>query len=244
MSSDEVFTVRVGEVEGPLELILNLIERRKLHISDVSLAAIADGYVEQLSKLDQSKIAIMANFILVASTLMLIKSLALLPNIELSADEQADIVELKRRLLVYECLQKQSATIRALGKENKILLRSAEAKLSPVFAPDRTATRERLGQIMRDLITALPTPEILPQIIVKKILSLEEIITDLAGRVSRALKISFRDFVADKREKTNIIVSFLGMLELVRRGLVEVAQDRPFHDISIETVTPAVPHYD
>ena len=96
------FKVRVGEFEGPLELLLDLIEKRKLHISDVSLSQVADEFIEYTKSIEDFPIADSADFILVASTLLLIKSKSLLPNLELTVEEEENIGELEKRLALYK----------------------------------------------------------------------------------------------------------------------------------------------
>ena len=81
------FKVKVGEFEGPMELLLNLIEEKKLHISQVSLATVADGFIDHLRLVDGENKKEIADFVLVASTLMLIKSLSLLPSLATTPEE-------------------------------------------------------------------------------------------------------------------------------------------------------------
>ena len=96
------FKVKIGEIEGPLELILDLIEKRKLHISDVSLSQVADEFIEYIKSFEEFPIQDSADFILVASTLLLIKSKSLLPNLSLTPEEQDNIEDLENRLATYK----------------------------------------------------------------------------------------------------------------------------------------------
>ena len=112
-----------------------------------------------------------------------------------------------------------------------------------VFSPTDEVRIPNLLTAIKDLIKNLPKPEIIPEKIIKKVISLEEVIGDLANRVSRAMKMSFSDFVKDKAEKVNVIVSFLGMLELVKQGAIEIEQKAHFADINMETKTVGIPRY-
>ena len=96
------FKVKVGEFEGPLELILDLIEKRKLHISDISLSQVADEFIEYIKSFEEFPMSDSADFILVASTLLLIKSKSLLPNLPLTEEEQGSIEDLENRLSAYK----------------------------------------------------------------------------------------------------------------------------------------------
>ncbi|MEK7587085.1 MAG: segregation/condensation protein A [Patescibacteria group bacterium] len=239
------FKLKVGEFEGPLPLLLDLIEKRKLHISEVSLALVADSYVSYLNGLgEQKSMSEMANFIVVAATLMLIKSISLLPNIQVTEEERASIEDLENRLKIYQKIKNLSVHVKKSFGNKTIMYREGRGEVTPVFSPTKSVNLLNFNQIIRNLIATLPSVEKIPQVIVKKILSLEEVMQDLAKRVQSAFKMNFGQFVADKKDKINIIVSFLGMLELVKQGIVEVRQDSHFADISIENLnSTSVPHY-
>jgi len=107
-----------------------------------------------------------------------------------------------------------------------------------------------VGLIIQHVLAAMPSKEKLPTTIVKKVISLEEMIGQLSERISSALKMSFRDFSkarssgGDSREqKVNVIVSFLAMLELIKRGVLAVRQESDFGDIEMETQTVSTPRY-
>src|SRR3989344_4591424 len=92
------FYIKTRSFEGPLELLLELIEKRKLFISDISLAAVADEYMVYVRDFDDFPMEDTAQFILTASTLVLIKSRSLLPGVKLTEEEVSDIQDLERRL--------------------------------------------------------------------------------------------------------------------------------------------------
>ncbi len=237
------FKVKTGEFEGPLDLLLDLVEARKMHINQVSLAQVADEYVTYLKDHPAIKMGEMANFILVASTLMLIKSLALLPNLAVSPEEQGSIEDLERRLQALAEFRRLSVGVKGVFGQN-ISFPRAERRLEPVFTPSEEIKPQSLLNALRAVLAALPKPEKIPETIVKKVMSLEEMITNLAARVTSALKLKFSDFVKEhKGERVAVIVSFLGMLELVKQGVIEVRQDTNFAEIDMETKTPSTPRY-
>jgi segregation and condensation protein A len=96
---------------------------------------------------------------------------------------------------------------------------------------------------MSAVLRSLPVVEKVPQVVVQKVISLEEMIESLKDRMTRAIKMSFKDFVGDKKEKVNVIISFLGMLELVKRGLIRAEQGSNFSDITMEQTELDVPRY-
>ena len=98
-SNGSRFSVRVGDFEGPLGLLLGLIERRKMHIGDISLAEISESYLDHIKTLPDTAMGDIAEFIYVGATLLLIKSFALLPGTKLSEDESSAIENLKEELI-------------------------------------------------------------------------------------------------------------------------------------------------
>lgn len=239
------FTVKLSAFEGPLDLLLHLIEGRKLHISDVSLAQITDDYLAYLEKLEEFPLRDAAHFILVASTLVLIKSRSLVPALTLSDEEEASIEDLEARLKLYR-------EIKALGKyveerfgAAQIFFREDGRHFEPVFAPSREITVAHLAAAVAEVIARLPTVEAIPQAIVRKVVNLEDMMSDLARRVASAISMSFREFAGGGggTDKARLVVGFLAMLELVKRGIITVKQDRHFEDIKIGAAAPGAPRY-
>lgn len=238
------FTVKTQSFEGPLDLLLDLIEKRKLFISDIALAKVTDDFIAHVRQFENMPMGESAHFILVASTLLLIKSKSLLPELNLTEEEKVDIMDLETRLKIYKRIKEASRHVQELFGANMIFTPSQTMKTEPVFVPDPVFTIERALSSLHDLLSRLPKNESLPKLTVKKILTIEEMITDLTTRITGALKMSFNQFTAGhKHEKVNVIVSFLAMLELVKQGVLNVAQEKEFADIEMETKQVGVPTY-
>lgn len=237
------FVVKQSDFEGPLDLLLTLIEKRKLHISDISLAKVTDDYISHVKNLGNVPHAEIAQFVLIASTLLLIKSRSLLPNLELTPEEERSIGDLADRLKAYEQIRLLSRHVaERFGKE--ISFGSNARKYEPVFAPDESMTILALLASLQNLLQALPQKEQLPKVVVKKIMSIEEMIDGLTKRIQTSLKMSFRDFAGvGKQERVHVIVGFLAMLELVKQGMISVNQQNHFEDIVIETNSVNTPNY-
>lgn len=238
------FKVRVGEVEGPLELILDLIEKRKLHISDVTLSKVADEFIEYIKSFDEFPMSDSADFILVASTLLLIKSKSLLPNLPLTEEEQGSIKDLENRLALYKKYKGLALNLEKMFG-NFLYFASESKKTEVIFSPTADITLQSLKNALAETLKNMPQKAgELPKVSVEKIISLEEMVNRLTERIKTSLKTSFKDFAGmGKTEKVNVIVSFLAMLELVKQGLVRVSQDRHFADISIESENISTPTY-
>ncbi len=242
--NENAYSVKTHIFEGPLDTLLSLIEKRKLHISDISLAQVADDYITYIKSLNDFPIADSAHFILIASTLVLIKSKSLLPSLELSQEEQSSIDDLEARLVEYQKYKALSVHLRERFGIHVAYMRLPSKTRKIVFAPDKNTTVTRIENTIRSLIASLPKKELVPHAVVQKVISLEEMIENLTVRIQKSFKMSFKDFAGvGKEEKVTVIVSFLAMLELVKQGIIHVRQDKDFHDIEIETDTVGVPRY-
>lgn len=237
------FKVKIGEIEGPLELILELIEKRKLHISDVSLSQIADEFIEYIKSFEEFPMGDSADFILVASTLLLIKSKSLLPNLSLTEEEQGSIEDLENRLAIYKKYKELAAGLQKMFG-NFLYFAEERKRVEVIFSPTPEITPSSLKNALMEALKNIPKIESLPKLAISKIISLEEMVDKLSERIKTSLKTSFRDFSGlGKAEKVSVIVSFLAMLELVKRGAVRVSQDKHFQDIQIENENASVPTY-
>lgn len=237
------FTVKQDRFEGPLDLLLDLIEKRKLFVNDVSLAKVADDYIAYVQNNSDVPVADSAHFVLVASTLLLIKSKSLLPTLNLTFEEQASIHDLEARLKIYERMRDLAQKIKPLFGQN-IMHSRGDRKQEPVFSPDTDMTTANLFAAASRVLLNLPKKEFLPKVVVDKVISLEVMIESLTKRVAESLRMSFREFSsAHKAEKVNVIVSFLAMLELVKQGVIDVTQEKHFDDIHMETEQVGVPRY-
>lgn len=237
------FQIKTEIFEGPLDLLLSLIEKKKLFINDISLAKVADDYIAFLNQQEKFPIGQSADFLVIASTLLLIKSRSLIPSLNLTEEEQQDVNDLERRLKQYQRIKELSVHIKkAFGRD--IIFYPEQRKMPIVFSPDQSMTKDNFLTAIRSVIDALPKPQNIPKAIVKKVISLEEMIVDLTKRIQSSIKLSFKEFAkVGKEERVNVIISFLAMLELVKQGIVNVRQNEDFADIEIETQNPGIPHY-
>ena len=238
--------VKTPVFEGPLQLLIELIEKRKLLINDISLAEVTDEYIKRVSGMGELPLGEASDFIALAATLLLIKSRSLLPSLELSEEETRDIKELEYRLALYQILK---GAARGLGKSLELPpLWEGESQPPQVFfVPDTRATVGELHAVMRRLIEEFPTFSQLPKVAVAKAVSLEEMIDKLARRVSAAIQLSFREFSGHGKpttEKREVVVSFLALLELMKQGIIRATQQKPFSDIVLEGGSISTPSYE
>ena len=230
--------------EGPLDLLLDLIEKRKLFVNDISLAKVTDDFIAHIRQFESMPMGESAHFILIASTLLLIKSKSLLPELNLTEEEKGDIHDLETRLKIYKRVKEASVHVQKLFGDQVIFPQSQSRPVQPIFAPDPAFTLEKSLFSLKDLINRLPKKEKLPEVTVRKVISLEDMIGTLTNRITSHLRMSFKEFTKEHKEnRVNVIVSFLAMLELVKQGIVQVTQENNFSDIQMETKEVGVPRY-
>ena len=234
---DTSFAIKTEAFEGPLDLLLHLIEKRKLFINDISLAQVTDDFISYIQNHENLPMGETAQFIVVASTLLLIKSKSLLPILELTEEEEGDIANLESRLKEYKKIQELSIHLKErFGKE--IIFTKQGKFFEPVFSPTKEINLKSIMESIQNLVTTFPAAKKLPQTVVKKVMSLEDMIERLIGRVQKSITMSFKEFSGGQEngKKDNIIVSFLAVLELVKRGMLEAEQSESFSDIELQTV--------
>ena len=178
----------------------------------------------------------MSSFILVAATLILIKSKSLLPNLDLTSEEESDIKSLEERLRLYALFIGQASVIKGnFGK--KIIFPPMERKRETlVFLPDEQISRQSMMTFAREVLGKMPKKVFLPEGEVKKVASIEEMIDSLMERIKQTLTFKFGDFAGrtgNREDKVTAIVGFLAILELVRQGILDAVQEGHLSDIII-----------
>ena len=239
----EKFEVKTEVFEGPLDLLLDLVEKRKLLINDISLAEVTDEYMRQVSIMQELSLPNTAQFINLAATLLLIKSKSLLPVLELTNEEQEDMGDLELRLRRYQMYRDIARDIECAFGTTVTHERQFVSDKKPLFVTDDFTTLEGLEDAIGGVLTNLPKKEIIPKVKVRKVISLEDMMTRLHERIEKQMKLTFTELLEDSTERTNVIVGFLAILESVKQGSVLVAQVNRFEEIEIELEKAQMPRY-
>lgn len=233
VNTEQPYKVKAGEFEGPFELLLKLIEEKKLSINEISLTDVADKYLEYIKNLKDFPIDEAVGFLHVASTLMLMKSRSLLPSLKLTEEEEESISDLEERLVIYRKIKLLGQNIKDRFGKNVLCSREPFSGIQPEFIEPVGIETATLFEAMKKVLVSLPIREIIPEAAIKKAISLEEKIRDIVSRIEEGVKMSFHDFNKEGQEKGEVIVNFLAVLELVKRGLVLVDQENNFGNIDI-----------
>lgn len=237
------YEIKTDAYEGPLALVLDLIEARKLLVNDLALSSITDDFVQHVRSQETFPVEDVTEFIAIAATLILVKSKSLLPDLTLTDEESADVEDLKRRLEAYAKVREAAAELAKLyGREP--LYPAGERPPEVFFAPSSDLSADALAEALARVLAAREAVEKLPEHRVKPLVTIEEMMETLAKRVQAAMNLSFKEFAGSQKEKVEVIVSFLALLELVKQGAVAAEQWEQYGDIRISHTAPtATPRY-
>ncbi len=237
------FSIKTEVYSGPLDLLIDLIEKRKLLINDISLASVTDDYMAYVAQFEKSPLREMADFIVLASTLLLLKSKSLLPVLELTEQEEETVESLEKRLRYYQIFRRAGKIVETLFGKHIAHERRFIPDKNPLFLPDKFTSTDALRLAMTDVVKNLPKKVEKLKVQVRTVVSLETMIDRLRERIEKQLTFKFKDFTGDAKEKSTVIVGFLAVLEMVKQGIVLVRQSARFHDIEIEREGTSAPRY-
>lgn len=240
MTEGAQYRVRLEVFEGPLDLLLTLIQRESLDITTVALAQVTDQYLRYMAALEEIDAGALAEFCQVAATLIVIKSRALLPTTTVAADEEEDseAQELAERLRAYRRLRQAAE---GLGHRERGGLRAYVRTAPP---PDVKPTLDPGDVTVTDLARAFETAlaEAARQAEPPPVRGVRAHPVRLADRLAsiRDLlaakgRVAFREaLLGERRDREFVIVSFLAVLELLRRRYVHCVQAELFGEIMLE----------
>lgn len=226
--------ITLEQFSGPLDALLAMVEEKKLSINEISLSQIADQYIAQTKQAEECSKEELAAFLVIAATLILIKSRSLLPNLALSPEEEENIDELQQRLRTFQFFKMLTKNLYELQRQRlRLVGREAYAGLQMMFLLPDGITAQHCASALQSLIAAFPIKERLPSETIEKAISIEEKIEEILMRVEKALYASFDDIKQHAKEKVEVIVAFLALLELVKQGALLFEQRELFGSIKL-----------
>lgn len=232
------YQVKLEVFEGPLDLLLHLIARREIDIYDVSIAEITDEYLAYMETMSGLDLEVATEFLLIAATLLKLKSDYLLPEPEIEAEEPGPSElreELLWRLVEYQKFRDAAAELgKRLDREERYYYREVDLEEPFIhIVPDVLSglTLQRLTQAARELV------EMEAELDVSYIAPIKIDIDDFMDRVRRTLaargSTSYRELTADCALRVELIAVFLALLELYKRGEIDISQAARFGDIQV-----------
>jgi segregation and condensation protein A len=238
------YTVKTDVFEGPFDLLLHLVSRQKVDVAAISVAGVADQYLEHIERMTDLDLDVASEFLLVAATLLEIKAASLLPKEEtyfgdelddLSPEEARDI--LVARLVAYKQFKTAAAELSA-RMEAEDRMHPRQAGLEPQFLslmPDylEGLTLRGLAVICADLMYRREVFLLEAEHVASMPISLELHAEHVRRRLQREGRARFSDLVGEDGSAEVIVVTLLAILELYKRGFADVVQDAVFGDIVI-----------
>ncbi len=232
-----MYEVKTQHYAGPLGKLLELIESRQLEITQISLAEVTADFLRYVKDLGaKTEPGIVADFLVVAAKLVLIKSKVLLPMLELTKEEEEDIKDLEGRLKIYREFKLAAGHMKKLWDKNKIAHgRELLSSISDqgVFYPPADLKVSDLVHAVNSLAAALQSliPE--TQTVKQAVVSIEQKMEELLNRFKDTGEQSFHGLAREKSRK-EVIVLFLAILHLLKDRIVQARQSEKFSDIALE----------
>lgn len=224
----EAVTYRIDQFEGPLDLLLTLIQKNKVNIEDIPISLICDQYLEYIQAAQDMDMEIAGEFIVMASELMLIKSRMLLPRV--TEDEKDPRAELADALLRYQQAKQAAAKMAPLYKiySGRMAKDTDEISIDKTFVTDQQVTS--LCAAVRRIIAANESrPKLEKQVfapmIAKPIVPVEVKIVGILHRMSKKPSTSMKDLLSDATSLPDLIAIFLGILELIKVRKIRIEED-------------------
>ena len=228
--------VELEQFQGPLDLLLRLIEDQKLDISQVSLAQVTDQYLNYLDSATDISATELADFLVVATKLLVIKSKTLLP--QLADDEEDSAEQLEAQLKLYkDYLEASQVVEKMIGQKRFSYSREKIAvHFQPTFNPPESLTKNDLHDYFAEILNRVDYIVNLPEKIIKRATSLKETVFNIREALKKNTKINFKDIVSGSKSRDEAVVCFMALLELIKTSEVMVNQRGIFDDIFIEKV--------
>ena len=231
-------TVKLQVFEGPLDLLLHLLEKNKVNIYDIPIVEITNQYMEYIAEMKRQDLNVVSEFLVMAATLIDIKSRMLLPAPETEDEEEEDYKMYK--CMAYELRDRQMDAERVLFKEPTIPPEVAEYE-EPVNMEELVSdvTLARLNEIFKSIMKK-QVDKIDPirskfGKIEKEEVSLSDKMAYLENYCLTHSRFSFRSLLEAQAGKMEIIVTFLAILELMKTGKIFISQEHTFDDILIQS---------
>lgn len=230
--------VKIQQFEGPLDLLLSLIEQQQLDITKISLAQVTEQflkYVKELEKIDATQLA---DYLGIAAKLLVIKSKSILPSLEVETPEEESEEDLTEKLLRYKQFKEAAKYFKELdsrGMQSFTRTRVFSQRIN--FWPDPAVDGNALRQSIGKVLDSLKELDNLPKAKIKEAISIQEKIQALQIKLSSQIETKLSDLLKNAKNKEEVIITFLALLELIKQRMFIVDQDELFADVTIKQYT-------
>jgi segregation and condensation protein A len=226
--------IKLEKFQGPLDLLLQLIELEKLNITEVSLSQITEQFLNFLDKLEKDRSEELADFLVIATKLVYLKSKTLLPYLYPEEEEGPSLAD---QLKMYQQYISASKKINILWTQNKIAYGRIEPPIKNTeFVLPLNARGEDLLKSMQKLVSRLRPLNPLPKIMIDRAISVKQKVESIWHALKQHKKMNFKDLLVTAENKTEVIVSFLALLELMRDQKAFISQNDAFGDMEVNLI--------
>lgn len=239
---DDAIRLQLPVFEGPLDLLLHLIERNELDVTAVSLLAVTEQYMEQLRRTDRINVAALADFIAVGARLLLLKSRALLPHDEEAAvgEDDGEAADLLDALREYRRFKEAAEFLRDRDRGHATYRRQATPPKVTLPTGLDTVTLDSLTELLREVLARMPEEEPAGEVR-RDPVRLRDRMRLVVDRLERDGRTSFRALVESATSRTVVIVDFMAVLELIKSRYLAARQSEAFGDIDLVKYEGALP---
>lgn len=225
------YLVKLEKFEGPLDLLLQLVEQEELSITEISLSKVTDDYLNAIRQAQMILPEELADFLVVAAKLILIKSKMLLPGLELEDEGPS----LEAQLKLYKEFVEASRVIEGVLKQKRFMYSRVRPLVEqvPEFSPPPKLKVATLREAFEAVVKALEPLFRLPKAAVERAISIQEKIAHIREMILDRMALKFGEILKGAKSKTEAIVSFLALLELVKQRTIDVEQQALFQEITL-----------
>jgi segregation and condensation protein A len=235
MNRDTPYTIQLPVYEGPLDLLLELIEQAELDITKVALAQVTDQYLAYLKKIPEHQLDDLVSFLLIAARLLQIKSEALLPRAPVREPGEEDMGDaLARQLIAYK--KYKQIAVHLADRSDSGLRTYLRLSTTPTLESKLDMSGVNLADLRLAFMEALADAPATPEpgkVVVAQRVRLRDRIQIIITALRKTGRTTFQKIFKQARSKLEVIVSFLAVLELIKQNLVKVEQDTLFGEIEL-----------
>ncbi len=240
----QVYSIKSNDFEGPLDLLCHLIDKNKMDICDINLSDITDQYIEYLNKMEELNLEIASEFVIMASTLLYLKSKTLLPSLHENDEEEEELTEeeLLRRIIEYKKYKEVSATFGEMYKNNyRIFFKDEEKiKFDKKQLDEKDVDYMLLYDAYRNVLDKNKTrlnsnAKNIKKIAITDNYTVSSKVKEMYKELIKNKKFVFNNLYSQKEcNKEEVVTAFTGLLEMSRRSKVQTTQELLFGDITVE----------
>lgn len=227
--------IKLQQFEGPLDLLLTLIEQQQLDITQISLAQVTEQFLAFVKRLEHIDATELADYLNIAAKLLVIKSKAILPSLEVETSEEEGEENLAEKLLRYKQFKEAAKYFKDLdarGLQSFTRTRVFSERIH--FFPDPAVDASALRSAISAVVDALKELDNLPKAKIREAVSIQEKIAVLQLQLSSQIETKLSDLISSAKNKEEVIITFLALLELIKQRMFTVDQTELFTDITIK----------